>query len=133
MSTRDELIQERYGRTPADLRRRRITVYLLGGSLLALFLAWAIAVNFFAHTGLRVTTEGFDVLSANQSTVRFTVTAEPNRRAVCEIRALNETFQVVGYRTFYLAASDGNIRSVETKINTTETPVSVSVENCYLK
>ncbi|MEN9753016.1 MAG: hypothetical protein RL670_707 [Actinomycetota bacterium] len=133
MSTRDELLQRRYGRHPDEIRRRRITVYLVGGTLLAIFLAWSITVNFFSNPAVTVTTDGFKVLDASQSSIRFTVTSAPNQRAVCAIRAFNEGFQIVGYRTFYVAASSDSIRSVETKINTTEEPVSVSVEKCELK
>ncbi|MEN9752625.1 MAG: hypothetical protein RL670_316 [Actinomycetota bacterium] len=129
----DELMQQRYGRRPADLRKRRITAVALAAVLAITFLAWAIAVNFMGGKGISVATDSYQVIDANHSSVKFTVANVSGGRVVCEIRAFNEGFQVVGYRTFYANAATEGTRSFESKLNTTELPVSVSVQNCQLK
>ncbi|MEN9752546.1 MAG: hypothetical protein RL670_237 [Actinomycetota bacterium] len=133
MTTRDELMQQRYGRRPADLRKRRKLVVALAAVLAVAFLAWAIAVNFLGGKGISVATDSYQVIDANHSSVKFTVANVSGGRVVCEIRAFNEGFQVVGYRTFFSPASGESTRSFETELNTTEQPVSVSVQNCQLK
>lgn len=133
MSATEQLLAERYGRGPADLKRRRTQVIALASLLLVSFFAWAIAINFFSSGGLAVATDSFSIIDANHSSVKFTVTATAGKAARCDISASNGEFQVVGFRTFFVPAGKSNTQSFEATLNTTELPFSVSVQNCHFK
>ena len=133
MSATDQLLAERYGRGPKQTRRRKIAVTTLAVSLLVAFLSWAIAVNFFSSNQISATTDSFSVTDSYHSTVKFSINLPAHKAVSCDLTASNANFQVVGYRTIYVPAGAGGIRSFETTLNTTELPVSLSVQNCQFR
>ena len=133
MSTQNDLMNQRYGRSPRRDRRRRLAVFTLGGSLFAVFLGWATVVNFFSANPFSFTTDSFEIKNPTQSSLRFTVTRDPAVTGHCELRALNQAFTVVGTKWFNVPAGGDRIRTFEATLNTTEQPVSLLVQSCQLK
>ena len=126
-------MNQRYGRNPQRDRRRRASVFALAAALLVAFFTWAIVVNFFSANPFTFTTDGFAIKDASQSSVRFTVTRDPAITGRCELRALNQSFTVVGTKWVNIPSGGDRIRSFETKLNTTELPVSLVVQSCEVK
>ncbi|WP_240675432.1 DUF4307 domain-containing protein [Cellulomonas endophytica] len=75
---------------------------------------------------------GYDVVDAATVQVRFAVTMEPGARAVCQVRALNEAFTEVGFRTVEVSAVAERTQRVTVQVRTTALAVTGSLQGCRL-
>jgi hypothetical protein len=127
MSSVSDLMAERYGK-PAGKKGNRKPIIALAASLIAAFLGWAIWVSIDNANQIKTQDLGYEILSENQASVRFSVQS-PSGPAVCAIQVLNQGFAVVGYKEVPVASSG----EYETFVNTTQLGVSGLVDKCWLK
>ena len=132
MPATDEHLADRYGRSRARRRDRKLLISLGSTSLLA-FLIWA-AVTAVSTTN-QVTAEvtSYEVLSPVQTQVNFVVTHPRNVDLSCAVQALNQTYTVVGYRVIDLPAVDATQTSANTTLNTVEIAVTGVVDRCWVR
>ena len=129
MTSTEELLNSRYGQSKTSSRSQRRLVTAGASALLLAFLVWA---GFASVANSEIPTgslRGFTVIDQWHSTAIVTVSTTTDRVATCAIQAQNKTFAIVGYKELVFKPQDA--RSREITINTTETPVSVSVHHCW--
>jgi hypothetical protein len=127
MSSVSDLMAERYGKKPAGKASRK-RIIAVAAALLATFLGWAIWVSVEGANQVKSQDLGYEILSANQASVRFAVQS-PAGPAVCAVQVLNQGFAVVGYKEVPIQASG----EFEVLVNTTSLGVSGHVDKCWLK
>lgn len=126
-------LDERYGRTPASVRRRRtIAIVVAAGFALILggWLLWAGLQGDAAHIEYRDVAH--EIVDDSLVVVTFEVTADANSEVSCAVEALNEGFSVVGWKTIDLPPSAERSRTVTEEVRTTELAVSGLIYRCWL-
>lgn len=127
-------LNARYGKNPSKSRRN---VIVLASVLLAAFLVWAIAVNFFTPTSHK---DFAGEAVKYKVTQTFLVTAEIRMDGFgahgiinCTAKALDSDYNLVGYKEFGTAFDGDQEKRFDLSINTTSQASSVVIEACKLK
>ena len=128
MKSESELLKSRYGKTAPDAKKTRQRIIALAAVLLTGFLGWAIWVAASGASEIKHQVLGYEVLSENQTSVKFSVQS-PAGAAKCAVQVLNQGYAVVGYKEVEVPASG----EFETFVNTTELGVTGLVDKCWLK
>lgn len=128
-----EELAARYGRTSARSRRDRRWLIIGAAVLVAAIAVWAVwAGTGFVSSPIDVSTGGYSVVNARDTSVTFTVDATPGRSVACAIQAQSEDFSVVGWRVIAYPASSQRSRTFTETVRTTEKPVAGSASACWL-
>jgi hypothetical protein len=127
-----ELLDQRYGRGKSKRRDRNLVIGL-GSLLLLAFLAWAIW--FTIEDANRVTHRdiSYEILDETTASITFEVTRKVGSTVVCDLKVLNQSFAIVGFKSLEIAASDRPAIVLSSQINTTELGVSGLVDSCRSK
>ena len=126
-------LDERYGRTPAASRRRRLAGIVVAGAFavaLGAWLVWAGLLSPAANIEFRDV--GHEIVDDTLVTVTWQVTAEPGSNVSCAVEALNESFTVIGWKVVKLPPSDQRTRVFTEQLITTELAVSGLIYRCWL-
>ena len=134
MSTPENLA-DRYGR-PTDARAARRTrrrVSIIAGSIIALFIAWALWTDQLGF-GPKVTWQDTSNSIVNDSTVtvEFRLTATPGHQVACAIQAQDRAFTVVGWKVVVYPASTESVRSFTETVTTIGPATTGLVGQCWL-
>jgi hypothetical protein len=129
-------IAERYGRSPSQLRKRRLGVILAASGFALLFVIWALWANLTGVAKPVFKTTAFKILDSSNISVSLSVTKPLNTNVICSVRALKQDYGIVGYTEVAFPASDSNSTdltdlSKEITLKTTELAVTGVVENCW--
>lgn len=133
-------VAERYGRTPAD-RRRRVTVAIVAAAgVLLVVIAWVVWVGLFSPAASLETRDiGYSgptgqSLTADDTSVdiRFEVTTDPGTAVSCALQALNEQFAIVGWKVVDLPRGDDRTRTFAENVRVTEPAVTGLIYRCWL-
>jgi len=129
-------IAERYGRSPSQLKKRRLGVILAASGFALLFMIWAIWANLTGVAKPEFKTTAFKILDSSNISVSLSVTKPLNTNVICSVRALKQDYGIVGYTEVAFPASDANSTdltdlSKEITLKTTELAVTGVVENCW--
>ncbi|MFM6977823.1 MAG: DUF4307 domain-containing protein [Micrococcales bacterium] len=126
----EELLAARYGKKPRNKQRDRIWIITISVVALISFLTWAIAVtaeNSGKPTGNLLS---FNVTNDNAVEVEISVTNHDTSTVICQVEALAEDYEVVGYKEVPVTKSDF---AVKTTVSTVRPAVSAVVKDCWFK
>ena len=129
-------IAERYGRSPAQLRRKRLMVIISGSTAAILLVAFLVWVSVSSATKLDPKTTAYELLGTGEVTVTFSLLKPANSTVICALKALKQDYGTVGYKQVTLAGDKSmNASPVEvTKkvtLRTTEQAVTGLVDKCW--
>ena len=129
-------IAERYGRSPAQLRRKRLMVIISGSTSAILLVAFLVWVSVSSATKLDPKTTAYELLGTGEVTVTFSLLKPANSTVICALKALKQDYGTVGYKQVTLAGDKSmNASPVEvTKkvtLRTTEQAVTGLVDKCW--
>lgn len=129
MSNQD-LLAQRYGQKPTNKKRQRVAIVAIGGLAVAVFLVWSISVTIANAQKLEGTLASFDVKSEQQVAVKVNVKRPENKAALCQVEALAQNYEVVGYKEVLLPKDQD---SVSDQLSTVKLAVSAVVKECRFK
>lgn len=129
-------IAERYGRTQAQLRRKRIQATVIGSISAILLMSFLIWVSVSGATKLEPKTTAYEVLGTGKTTVTFTLLKPANSTVICAVKALKQDYGTVAYKQVTLAGDKSlNAAPVEVRqkvtLRTTEQAVTGLVDKCW--
>ncbi|MDO9394910.1 MAG: DUF4307 domain-containing protein [Herbiconiux sp.] len=132
MSSHD-LLDQRYGRTPARRARGRVIAWAAGVAVAVVMIVWVIWAGLDSVSGTVSTQDtAHEVLDDRSVRVEFDVTVPPGEAALCVVQALNDKFAVVGWKQLELPASEQGTRSFSETVRTTELASTGLIYNCWL-
>lgn len=129
----DAAVAERYGRTPADSRRRVVLAVVAALGVVAVIVSWVVWVGLFSPTAsLETRDTGYSIRDDATVDVRFEVTTDAGTPVSCALQALNEQFAIVGWKIVDLPPSDDRTRAFVENIRVTEPAVTGLIYRCWL-
>jgi len=133
MTSTQQSLDERYGRTPSAERRQR-TLMIIAGVIFALvFTAWVVWGGLSGTNASIETRElGYANVTDSSIDVRWEVSVDPGQPVGCAIQALNESFGIVGWRIIEIPASTERTRVFVETIRTAEPAVTGLPYRCWL-
>lgn len=133
MSTTQQRLDERYGRTAGAERRTRRLMTIAGVIFAAVFTAWVVWGG-LSGTNAELETRdlGYANITDTSIDVRWEISAAPGTDVSCAIQALNESFGIVGWRIFDLPPSTERTRVFVETLRTAERPVTGLPYRCWL-
>lgn len=126
----EELLASRYGKKAGNKQRDRIWAITIAVVALVSFLTWAVAVtadNSGKPTGNLLS---FNITSQHTLEVEVSVNNHNNRTVVCQVEALADDYEVVGYKEVPVKSDQS---TVKTSLNTVRPAVSAVVKDCWFK
>lgn len=129
-------IAERYGRSPAQLRRKRVQATVIGAVSATLLLSFLIWVSVSSATKLDPKTTAYEILGSGETTVTFSLLKPANSTVICALKALKQDYGTVGYKQVTLAGDKSqNAAPVEISqkvtLRTSEQAVTGLVDKCW--
>lgn len=129
-------IANRYGRSPSQLRKRRLGVILAAAGFALLFVIWALWANLTGVAKPVFKTTAFEIVDDSHISVTFVVTKPVNTNVICAIKALKQDYGIVAYQEVAFASGDSygsDLVDLNWKANlrTTELAVTGLVDNCW--
>lgn len=129
----DTAVAERYGRTPAERRRRATLALVAGAGVLVAVIAWVVWVGLFSPTAsLETRDTGYAIRGDSTVDVRFEVTTDPGQPVSCALQALNEQFAIVGWKVVDLPPGNDRTRAFVENVRVTEPAVTGLIYRCWL-
>lgn len=133
MTTTQQRLDERYGRTAGSEQRTRRLMILAGIIFALVFTAW---VTWGGLSGtnaeLEVRELGYANVTDTSINVRWEVSVNPGTPVGCAVQALNESFGIVGWRVIEIPASTERTRVFVETLRTAERPVTGLPYSCWL-
>ena len=124
-------LDDRYGRAPRQLRRRRVAAGAVVAALLLATVAWAVWTRLGGAAGaLDVQTTGSTLHGDRSVTVGWVVTGDAGHRLVCAIEALDGTQEVLGLKEVVVPVTGGSHRSGVTTVLTTRAATTGLIRSC---
>ncbi len=132
MST-DDLLVQRYGRTPGRRLRGRLIAWIAGIGVVVVVTAWVVWAG-LDGTNATVATQdtAHRVIDSRSVEVEFDLTVPRGETSRCIVQALNDGFAVVGWRVIEVPASDQATRSFSETVRTSELASTGLIYNCWL-
>jgi hypothetical protein len=129
-------IAERYGRSPAQLRKNRLGVLITASALAVLFVVWMIWITITGANQLSPKTTAYELLGSGSVNVTFSLVKPANATVVCAVKALKQDYGIVGYKEVTLTGdksqgSDAVEISKKVSFRTTELAVTGLVDKCW--
>lgn len=129
MTTASEL-DERYGRTTRSRKPWLITAIIAGVALLI----GAVWLGIRAmDTSVNSDDLGYHVVDEHRVDVTFQATSPRNKPLYCTVKALDEEFGIVGWKTFEYPASPEHARAFSVSVPTVALATTGLVENCWVE
>ena len=126
-------LDERYGRTRATSRTRRVLAIAVAGAFALVLGAWVVWAALDGDSAnIEFRDVGHEIVSDSLVTVTWQVTAEPGSDVSCAVKAMNESFSDVGWKLIQLAPSDERTRVFTEPVRTTELAVTGLIYRCWL-
>ncbi|MDQ1128117.1 DUF4307 domain-containing protein [Microbacterium sp. SORGH_AS_0888] len=129
MTTTQQMLDERYGRTP---RSRRFWVWF---TTVAVAVAIAVA-GWFAWSSTvaatDATTTGFELIDAHTVTVTFQVTAPAGSPIACVLEAQDTDHGVVGWKVVEYPASDAHSQAFTETVPVVAEATTGLVNSCWV-
>lgn len=126
-------LTNRYGSPKKSLKKKTRRYLIIGGLafgvLFALYLAWATASK------VEFKDNSFEVISPTEAWALVEITKDAKDTAQCEIRALNESYAVVGWKTLTVGPSEGKgkvTQRFDITLRTESLSTTVGVEECKI-
>ncbi len=133
MTSTQERLDARYGRTPGAERRTRTQMIIAGVIFAVVFTAWVVWGGLSGtNAALETRDLGYSAVTPTTIDVRWEVSATPGDEVTCALQALNESFGIVGWRIVELGASTERTRMFVETIRTAEQAVTALPYRCWL-
>lgn len=125
----DSLILQRYG---LSKKRRRDRVLAISAAAVALvgFLVWALWFTIANADRPSFRDVGYQIIDEYSAKLIFEVTRKPGALLTCNLKVLNQSFAIVGYKTLEIPPASSSSQVISTEINTTELGVTGLVDSC---
>ena len=125
-----EVLDARYGRSSKSKRTNLIFGASVAAASLIAFLIWAIFVTNTNATTPTGTARSYEVVSASQTRIEFSVENTAGRTVSCELQALDHSYTVVGdvQVDYHLGSGSQSIL-----VNTVSRAVTGIVKACWVK
>lgn len=128
-STASNSLANRYGRTQSG-RPRNLRVW----GIIALIISILVVLWFTISAtkdSLDYADVGFSMKNEQEASVRFKLTKDPAREAVCTLDALSDTYATVGYTTVLVPKSTDSTLYYEADVRTDSPATTVVVDTCW--
>lgn len=126
-------LDERYGRTRASSRSRRVFGIVVAGIFALVLSGWVVWAALDADSAnIEFRDVAHEIVDDSLVSVTWQVTAEPGSEVSCAVEALNEGFSVVGWKIVHLEPSTERTRVLTEELRTTELAVSGLIYRCWL-
>lgn len=126
-------LTNRYGSPKKSLSKKTRRYLIIGGLafgvLFALYLAWATVSK------VEFKDNSFEVISPTEAWTLVEITKDAKDTAQCEIRALNESYAIVGWKTLTVGPSEGKgkvTQRFDVTLRTESLATTVGVEECKI-
>lgn len=130
-------LSNRYGAPKRAVPKK--TQKILLAAALVLALVWILWAVIGANTGVNHKLLSYNVVDATQTTVDLTVTKSPDATAECVLKAMNESYAVVGWNTITVGpnatdvgSENGRTTVVRGVLRTDSLAVTGVVETCRI-
>jgi hypothetical protein len=128
-----DLLQARYGRSPARRRRTRLIAIVAGAAVLAVVIAWVVWAGLLGPSASLGSRDlGYSLVGEDAIEVRYEVTADAGAPVSCALQALNSTFAIVGWKVIAIPPSDQGTRQFRETLRTSEPAVTGLIYRCWL-
>lgn len=125
-------LDDRYGRSRAVSRRAKVIAWIAGGAVALTFLAWVVWAGLDGTApNLDVRDTGY-VLTETEATAQFQVTVDPGTPVRCAVQALNDQFEIVGWKVVDLAPAESRTTAHGETIRTTMPATTGLINRCWL-
>lgn len=126
-------LDERYGRTRAIGRSRRILAISVAAAFALVLVGWVVWAALDGDAAkIEFRDVAHEIVDESLVSVTWQVTAEPGSEVSCAVEALNEGFSVVGWKVVQLPVSSERTRVFTEEVRTTELAVSGLIYRCWL-
>lgn len=126
-------LDARYGRGPADRRRQRLLLTVVGAVFAVVLAAWVIWAGLDGTNGtIEANDTGHRVVDDRSVRVTFELSVEPGTTVFCAVQALNEQFAIVGWKVVEIPPSTHRTRSLTQTVLTTERGNTGLIYRCWL-
>lgn len=133
MTSTQQRLDERYGRTADAEQRTRRLMTIAGVIFAVVFTAWVVWGGLSGTNAELETRElGYANVSETSIDVRWEVSVTPGTEVSCAIQALNESFGIVGWRIIDVPPSTERTRVLIETLRTAELPVTGLPYECWL-
>lgn len=133
MSSPQQRLDERYGRTAGAERRTRTAMIVAGVIFAVVFTAWVVWGGLSGTNAELETRElGYANVTDSSIDVRWEVSVTPGTAVSCAVQALNESFGIVGWKVVDLPPSTERTRVLVESLRTAERPVTGLPYQCWL-
>ncbi|MER3389658.1 MAG: DUF4307 domain-containing protein [Microcella sp.] len=133
MTTTQQLLDERYGRTVGSERRTRRILIIGAIALAGVLTAWVVWGGLSGTSATLETRElGYADATDMSITVQWEVSAPPGTPVQCALQALNSSFGIVGWRIVEIPPSEERTRAFAQTIQTSEPAVTGLPYRCWL-
>ncbi|MEZ3159660.1 DUF4307 domain-containing protein [Microbacterium sp. BWT-B31] len=129
MTTQD-MLDERYGRTPSARTRWIVGIVIAVAVLAGSGVAWATWSN--AANSVSATTTTFRVDGGRAVVVTYQATAPVGRAFACVIEAQDEEHGIVGWKVVEHEASDEHIQAFSESVPTVAQATTGLVNSCWV-
>ena len=126
----EELLATRYGRKAKTSKRDRVVAVAIAAVALIAFLVWAIAVASTSTAKPTGNLLSYSVESPSLVDVELHVDNQGGRDTVCQVEALANDYEVVGYKEVPVPKGE---KSVKNSLITVRPAVSAVVKDCWFK
>ncbi len=126
-------LDERYGRTRAVSRSRRVFAIAVAGAFAVVLIAWVVWAALDGDSAnIEFRDVAHEIIDDSSVSVTWQVTAEPGSSVTCAVKAMNESFTDVGWKVVQLPASTERTRVFTEQVRTTELAVTGLIYRCWL-
>ena len=133
MTSPQQRLDERYGRTAGAERRTRSAMIVAGVVFAPAFTAWVVWGGLSGTNAELETRElGYANVTDSSIDVRWEVSVAPGTAVSCAVQALNESFGIVGWKVVDLPPSSERTRVLVESVRTAERPVTGLPYRCWL-
>lgn len=126
-------LTNRYGSPKRRLAKKTRRYLIVGGLSVgvvgALYLAWA------TQSGVDFKDQSFVVASPTQASAVVDISKDANQTAQCEVRAMNESYAIVGWKTLTVGPTEGTGRETlrfDVDLRTESLATTVGIEECKI-
>lgn len=125
-------LDERYGRSRTVSRRTKLIAWAGGIAVALTFAVWVVWAGLDGSAPqLDVRDTGY-VLADTEATAEFQVTVDPGTPVRCAVKALNEQFEIVGWKVVDLPAADARTTAHSETMRTTMPATTGLISRCWL-
>jgi len=126
-------LDERYGRTRASSRTKRVFAIAVAGVFALVLGAWVVWAALDGDSAnIEFRDVAHEIVDDSLVNVTWQVTTEPGSDVTCAVKAMNESFTDVGWKIVQLPASTERTRVFTEQVRTTELAVTGLIYRCWL-